>query len=115
MSLFLNSFILLYLLLPVEDKWQFFISFIFVICIVTHRRLMSIFQFLYFVISIVTRRRLMSVYHFLVNINGFSPNLVCALILWRSGLGLLMGKFRQFLTELSAPDTPIFWFPDDNE
>ena len=26
-----------------------------------------------------------------VNINGFSSNLVCALILWRSGLGLLMG------------------------
>ena len=49
-----------------------------------------------------------------VNINGFSPNLVCALILWRSGLGLLMGKFRQFLTELSARDTPIFSFPDDN-
>ena len=99
-----------------------------------------------------------------VNINGFSPNLVCALILWRSGLGLLMGKFRQilrsylpetrpyfrfrtiswvnnkgfspnllyaltlkrsglgllmrkfcqFFTELSARDTPIFSFPDDN-
>ena len=48
-----------------------------------------------------------------VNINGFSPNLVRALILWRSGLGLLMGKFRQFLMELSAPDTPIFTFPDD--
>ena len=27
-----------------------------------------------------------------VNINGFSLNLVCALIMWRSGLGLLMGK-----------------------
>ena len=50
-----------------------------------------------------------------VNINGFSPNLVCALILWRSGLGLLMGKFRQFLTELSARDTPIFSFPGYNE
>ena len=37
-----------------------------------------------------------------VNINGFSPNLVCALILWRSGLGLLMGKFCQILTELTA-------------
>ena len=34
-----------------------------------------------------------------VNITGFSQNLVCALILWRSGLGLLMGKFGQFLTE----------------
>ena len=49
-----------------------------------------------------------------VNINGFSPNLVCVLILWRSGLGLLMGKFRQFLTQLSARDTPIFSFPDYN-
>ena len=37
-----------------------------------------------------------------VNINGFSPNFVCALILWRSGLGLLMGKFHQIFTELSA-------------
>ena len=34
-----------------------------------------------------------------MNINGFSPNLVCALILWRSGLGLLMGKFLQISTE----------------
>ena len=25
-----------------------------------------------------------------------------------------MGKFRQFLTELSDRDTPIFSFPDDN-
>ena len=25
-----------------------------------------------------------------------------------------MGKFRQFLMELSARDTPIFSFPDDN-
>ena len=49
-----------------------------------------------------------------VNFNGFSPNLVCALILWRSGLWLLMGKFRQIFTELSARDTPIFSFPDDN-
>ena len=36
--------------------------------------------------------------------------LVCTLILWRSGLGLLMGKFRQILTELSARDTPNFRF-----
>ena len=44
-----------------------------------------------------------------VNINGLSPNLVCALILWRSGLGLLMGKFRQILTDL--PKThPYFRF-----
>ena len=44
----------------------------------------------------------------------FSPNLLCALILWRSGLGLLMAKFRHILMELSAPDKPIFPFPDDN-
>ena len=30
---------------------------------------------------------------------------VCALILWRSGLGLQMEKFRQMFTELSARDT----------
>ena len=47
-----------------------------------------------------------------VNVNGFSPNLVCALILWRSGLGLLMGKFHQILMEFSARD--IFSFSDDN-
>ena len=49
-----------------------------------------------------------------VNVSGFSPNLVCALILWRSGLGLLMGKFCQILTEFSAQDMPIFSFTDDN-
>ena len=40
--------------------------------------------------------------------------LVCALILWISGLGLLMGKFRQIFTELSARDMPMFSFLDDN-
>ena len=38
---------------------------------------------------------------------------MCAFILWRSGLGLLMGKFCQFLTELSAWDMYIFSFLDD--
>ena len=47
-----------------------------------------------------------------VNIIRFSPDLVCALILWRSELGLLMGKFHQILTELSAGG--IFLFPDNN-
>ena len=37
-----------------------------------------------------------------------SLNLVYALILWRSGLGLLMGKCCQFLTELSARDIIFF-------
>ena len=34
----------------------------------------------------------------------FHQTFICALILWRSGLGLLMGKFCQFVTELSAYD-----------
>ena len=34
--------------------------------------------------------------------NGFSANLVSALILWRFGKGLLRGKFRQFLTEFGG-------------
>ena len=29
-------------------------------------------------------------------------------------MGLLMSKFCQILTELSAQDTPIFLFPDNN-
>ena len=36
---------------------------------------------------------------------GFLPNLAHALTLRRSGLGLLMGKFRQMLTESSARNT----------
>ena len=42
--------------------------------------------------------------------NGFSPNLICALTLWRSGLELRMGRFRQFLTELSVRHTSYFSF-----
>ena len=38
----------------------------------------------------------------------------CALILWRSGLELLMGKFRLIVMQLSARDTPIFLFQGDN-
>ena len=45
----------------------------------------------------------------LVSLDGFSPNSISALILWRSGLGLLIGKFHQFLTELSATG-PYFHF-----
>ena len=37
-----------------------------------------------------------------------SPNLVCALILWRPGLGLLMGKFCQFLTVICPLHVSIF-------
>ena len=49
----------------------------------------------------------------LVNINRFSLNLVCALILWRSAFGLLMGKFCPFLTVI-CPHTSVFYFPDNN-
>ena len=42
-----------------------------------------------------------------VNISGFSRNLVCVLLLRRSGLGLLLGKFRQSFTELSVHDTTM--------
>ena len=49
-----------------------------------------------------------------VNNKGFQPNLLYALTLRRSGLGLLMGKFCQIFTELSAWDMPIFSFPDNN-
>ena len=49
-----------------------------------------------------------------VNINGFSPKSVCALILWRFDFGLLMGKFCLIFTELSCWETPIFSFPDNN-
>ena len=45
----------------------------------------------------------------LVNINRFSPNLVCALILWRSALGILIGKFRQFLTSY-LPGTRLYFY-----
>ena len=44
-----------------------------------------------------------------VTINGFSPNLVCALVLWKCSLGLLMGKFRQFWSYLLAT-YPYFSF-----
>ena len=46
----------------------------------------------------------------IVNINGFSQIFVCALILWWSGLGLLMCEFRQLLMELAAHDMFIFSF-----
>ena len=47
-----------------------------------------------------------------VNTSGFSANLVCALILWRSGFGLLMGKFHQFLTIVCLPhDTTMYYGP----
>ena len=45
---------------------------------------------------------------------NFHQTWLCALILWRSGLKLLKGKFHQVLVELSTRDTPIFLFLDDN-
>ena len=51
-----------------------------------------------------------------VNINAFPPNLVhvCALLSWISGLGLLRGKFRQFLTVICQRHVSFF-VPDNNE
>ena len=47
--------------------------------------------------------------------DGFSPKLgLCIDIMEIWFLGLLMCKFRPFLTELSARDTSGFSFPDDN-
>ena len=43
-----------------------------------------------------------------VNVSGFSPNMVWALILWISGLGLLMGKFHQLLTVICPRQVRIF-------
>ena len=43
-----------------------------------------------------------------VNSNGFSPNLMCALMLWRSGFGLLIHRFRQFLTVICPRHAHIF-------
>ena len=40
----------------------------------------------------------------LSNSQQIFTKLICALILWRSGLGLLLGTFHQFLTELSPHD-----------
>ena len=54
---------------------------------------------LYFPFHIITR----------VNVSGFSPNLVFALILWRSDLGLLMGKYLPIFEELSVRDTSILF------
>ena len=51
-------------------------------------------------------------FHFRVISTDF--HLACALMLWRSGLGLFMGKIRQVLPELSARDTFILAFPGDN-
>ena len=45
--------------------------------------------------------------------NRFSPNLVCALILWRSGLGLLMGKFCQLSAQMAEYYSLTFLFLDN--
>ena len=51
---------------------------------------------------------------FIVNINGFSPNFVCALILWRSGLGLPVGKFVNFDRVICLKNMSVFPFLDNN-
>ena len=58
-------------------------------------------------LSVVRPSACPSAFHFRmtnsVNIDGFLPSLVYALILWRYGLGLLIGKFRQCLTVICPP------------
>ena len=39
-----------------------------------------------------------------------SPNLMCALVLWRPGSGLQMGKFRQFFVSCLSATLPYFHF-----
>ena len=48
--------------------------------------------------------------NYFVNINRFSLNFMCALILWKSGLGLLMGKIRAFLRSYLPAVHPYFTF-----
>ena len=67
---------------------------------VCHQPVVHLFVPLYFLFLTITW----------VDNNGFSPNFVCALILWRSDLELLMHKFCQFLTELSPMTCPYFHF-----
>ena len=45
-----------------------------------------------------------------VNVNWFSQNFVCALMLCRSGFGLLISKFHQFLTLTCPAKGPYFIF-----
>ena len=50
-----------------------------------------------------------------VRINGFSQNLVCALVLWRSAFGLLQDKFCCVsFGQLSARDVSVFLSQDNN-
>ena len=55
-----------------------------------------------------------------VKINGLSPNLVCALLLWRSGSGSLMGIFHSFFFFFYRIICPrhihifVFSFQDNN-
>ena len=59
------------------------------------------------------KRKLSMVWDFqkcLMIVVGYSPNLVCALILWRSGLGLLMGKFVNFWWGCLPKTCPYFCF-----
>ena len=58
---------------------------------------LSVIHCPYFHFRVITR----------IIINVFSPSFVYALILWRSGVVLLLGKFHHFLTELSSRHTIV--------
>ena len=49
-----------------------------------------------------------------ISIKGFLLNLECALIFWISAFTLLKGKFRPFLTDLSASSASVFFSQDSN-
>ena len=51
-----------------------------------------------------------------VSVSGFSPNMVhvCALILLKSGLGLLNGKISAILDGVVCPHKWVLSFLDDN-
>ena len=73
-------------------------------CVFTHAAIYHMAVYPYFHFQTITW----------VSVSGFSPNVVCVLILWWSGLRLLMGKFHQFLTDLSPRDTSLFLFQASN-
>ena len=50
----------------------------------------------------------------LANVNGFLPNLLCALILWRSDVGLLMGKVLSIFDRSYLPATSLVSFTGNN-
>ena len=49
-----------------------------------------------------------------VKISGFSPDLVCALIFWRVGLGMQNGQISSIFDRVICPSPFVFLFTDDH-